>query len=77
MRATFPGSGLTFKPRLSVLARFRLHFYITIAFDSFHCVCRKRERSRPPRALGVLSERKSYFTRFQTHRFSAKLSFSF
>lgn len=77
MRATFPGSGLTFKPRLSVLARFRLHFYITIAFDSFHCVCRKRERSRPPRALRVLSERKSYFTRFQTHRFRAKLSYSF
>lgn len=47
---SFPGSGLTFKLRLSALARFRLHFYITIEFNSFHCVRRKTERSRPPRA---------------------------
>lgn len=50
---TFPGCGLTFKPRLSALARFRLHFYITIEFDSFHCVRRKTERLRFPSANPV------------------------
>lgn len=76
---TFPGCGLTFKARLSALARFRLHFYITIEFDSFHCVRRKTERSRPrwDSPQQVLSERKSSFSTFQNPRISANPRFRF
>lgn len=78
---TFPGCGLTFKPRLSALAPFRLHFYITIEFDSFHCVRRKTERSRSrPRwdsPQRVLSERKSSLSTFQNPRISADPRFRF